>query len=94
MAKRQKRQGVNILVGAYKRIMLNGGAKGPFNHRQLAVMLQAADRYALIDGVFTSEQIAAMSHGEMPVVTDDAVLAELREKFRGGTPNADTPSNV
>ena len=94
MAKRHKDQSLNHLVGALKKIMTCGGAKGPFNSQQLTVMLKAAILLGMIDKIFSAEQIAAVDAGNLPTATsDDAVLAELRTKFQGGVKNADTPSN-
>ena len=89
MAKRRKDQSLNFIAGAYKRIMLN---KEKFNSMQLTVMLKAADRLALIDKVFSAEQLAAADAGNIPISsTDDALLAEMRAKFQGGV-NANSTS--
>ena len=93
MAKRHKDQCLNHLVGALKKIMTCGGAKGPFNSMQLTVMLKAAILLGMIDKIFSAEQIAAVDAGNLPTATsDDAVLAELRKNFQGGA-NANTQSS-
>jgi|GEM_PF-3925554 hypothetical protein len=86
MAKRKKDQGLNFIAAAYKRIMLNGGAKGPFDHKQLTVMLKAADRLALMDKVFSAEQLAAADAGNLSSssITEDQILADMRAKHQGG----------
>jgi len=93
VAKRHKDQCLNHLVGALKKIMTCGGAKGPFNSMQLTVMLKAAILLGMIDKIFSAEQIAAVDAGNLPTATsDDAVLAELRKNFQGGA-NANTQSS-
>jgi len=93
VAKRHKDQCLNHLVGALKKIMTCGGAKGPFNSMQLTVMLKAAILLGMIDKIFSAEQIAAVDAGNLPTATsDDAVLAELRKNFQGGV-NANTQSS-
>ena len=93
MAKRHKDQCLNHLVGALKKIMTCGGAKGPFNSMQMTVMLKAAILLGMIDKIFSAEQIAAVDAGNLPTATsDDAVLAELRNNFQGGA-NANTQSS-
>jgi hypothetical protein len=93
MAKRRKDQSLNHLAGALKKIMTCGGAKGPFNSQQMAIMLKAAILLGMIDKIFSAEQITAVDAGSLPTATtDDAVLAELRTKFQGGVKNESTSS--
>jgi hypothetical protein len=49
-------------------------------------MLKAADRLALMDKVFSAEQLAAADAGNLSSssITEDQILADMRAKHQGG----------
>jgi hypothetical protein len=81
MPKRRKGQSTDFVAGAYKRIALN---KEGLNAQQLKEMRLAADRLALMDGIFTQEQLVdGVAAPLPPAPTENDLLANLRAKHGG-----------
>lgn len=78
MPRRKRGQSSDFVAGAYKKIALN---KDGMNAQQLTQMRMAADRLALMDGIFTMEQLADnVQPPVQPAPTEDSLLANLRAK--------------
>lgn len=85
MPKRRKGQSTDFVAGAYKRIALN---KEGLNAQQLTQMRLAADRLALMDGIFTQGQLVDGVAPPMPTPpTENDLLANLRAKHGGADVN-------
>jgi len=83
MPRRKIRQSENFVAHAYKNIATNANG---LNAQQLRQMRIAADRLALMDEVFTIEQLiepAEVAVALPPVTnTDDQILENLRAKHQ------------
>ena len=83
MPRRKIRQSENFVAHAYKNIATNANG---LNAQQLRQMRIAADRLALMDEVFTIEQLiepAEVAVALPPITnTDDQILENLRAKHQ------------
>jgi hypothetical protein len=76
MPRRRKGQSADFVAGAYKKIALN---RDGMNAQQLTQMRMAADRLALMDGIFTQDQLTDSPQAPVPAA-DDSLLASLRAR--------------